>query len=103
MATYHWLTAMGTLPMAKPRCWESLKAESDLKKQTTSNSESNDRLEKANKLKDELENNLGNEEIKLKEFEVLYDDAEREKNELEQNFSNAEKRNELDNKIKEKT
>ena len=31
MATYHWLTAMGTLPMAKPRCWESLKAESDLK------------------------------------------------------------------------
>lgn len=78
------------------------KAESDLKKQTTANSEHNDRLEKAIKLKEELEKNLGNEEIKLKEFENLYDDAEREKNELEQNFSNAEKRNELDLKIKEK-
>lgn len=78
------------------------KAESDLKKQTTANSEHNDRLEKAIKFKEELEKNLGNEEIKLKEFENLYDDAEREKNELEQNFSNAEKRNELDIKIKEK-
>jgi DNA sulfur modification protein DndD len=78
------------------------KAESDLKKQTTANSEHNDRLEKAIKLKEELEKNLGHEEIKLKEFENLYDDAEREKNDLEQNFSNAEKRNELDIKIKEK-
>jgi len=78
------------------------KAEKDLNKQTKSNSEHNDRLEKAIKLKEEFEKNLGNEEVKLVEFENLYNESEREKNELEQNFSNAEKRNELDIKIKEK-
>lgn len=78
------------------------KAEKDLNKQTKSNSEHNERLEKAIKLKEDLDKNLENEEIKLNEFETLYDEAEHEKNELEQNFSNAEKRNELDNKIKEK-
>jgi DNA repair exonuclease SbcCD ATPase subunit len=79
-----------------------IKAERDLNKQTKSNSEHNERLEKAIKLKEELDKNLENELIKLKEFERAYDDAENEKNELEQNFSNAEKRNELDIKIKEK-
>lgn len=78
------------------------KAEKDLNKQTKSNTDHNERLEKAIKLKDEFDKNLSTEEIKLLEFENLYDDAEREKNELEQNFSNAEKRNELDLKIKEK-
>lgn len=78
------------------------KAEKDLNKQTKSNSDHNERLDKAIKLKHDEEAKLNIENIKLGEFEKLYDDAEQEKNELEQNFSNAEKRNELDNKIKEK-
>ncbi|PHK28538.1 hypothetical protein VF13_40725, partial [Nostoc linckia z16] len=78
------------------------KSEKDLNKQTKTNSEHNERLDKAIKVKEELENTLASEEIKLTEYEKLYDDAEQEKNDLEQNFSNAEKRNDLDNKIKEK-
>lgn len=78
------------------------KSEKDLKKQINSNSGSNERFETANKLKEDLKNSLNNEKIKLSEFDNLYDEAEKEKNELEQNFSNAEKRNELDLKIKEK-
>lgn len=79
-----------------------VKAEKDLNKQIQTGQEHNERLDKAIKLKEELEKSLENDEIKLKEFENLYDLAEQEKNELEQNFSNAEKRNELDLKIKEK-
>jgi DNA sulfur modification protein DndD len=79
-----------------------VKAEKDLNKQTKSNSDHNERLDKAIKLKQDEEAKLNIENIKLGEFEKLYDDAEHEKNDLEQNFSNAEKRNELDNKIKEK-
>jgi DNA sulfur modification protein DndD len=78
------------------------KAEKDLNNQTKSNSDHNERLDKAIKLKQDEEAKLTNENIKLGEFEALYDAAEQEKNDLEQNFSNAEKRNELDNKIKEK-
>ncbi len=79
-----------------------VKAEKDLNKQIQTGQEHNERLDKAIKLKEEFEKSLENDEIKLKEFENLYDFAEQEKNELEQNFSNAEKRNELDLKIKEK-
>lgn len=78
------------------------KAEKDLNKQTKSNSDHNERLDKAIKFKQDEEGKLAIENIKLGEFEKLYDDAEHEKNDLEQNFSNAEKRNELDTKIKEK-
>lgn len=79
------------------------KADRDLNKQTKSNSDNNERFDKAIQIKNDLTDNLEIENIKLREFERLYDDAEQEKNDLEQNFSNAEKRNELDNKIKEKT
>lgn len=78
------------------------KAERDLNRQVDTNDAHNGRLEKANKTKADLVINLENEEIKLAEFVNLYDAAEKEKNELEQNFSNAEKRNEFDIKIKEK-
>lgn len=79
-----------------------IKAEKDLNRQVDTNDAHNERLEKANRIKSELENNLETEELKLVEFVGLYDASEKEKNELEQNFSNAEKRNELDIKIKEK-
>jgi DNA sulfur modification protein DndD len=78
-------------------------ADSDLKNQTKANTAYNINFDKALKLKEELTLNLNNEKIKLKEFLNLFNDAEDEKNVLEQNFSNAEKRNELDIKIKEKT
>ena len=78
------------------------KAEKDLNKQTKANTEHNDRLDKAIKLKEDLTRSLSIEEAKLEQFERLYDDAEQEKNELEQNFSNAEKRRDLDEKIKDK-
>jgi DNA repair exonuclease SbcCD ATPase subunit len=78
------------------------KAEKDLNKQTKSSSEHNERLDKAIKLKQEEEAKLLTENVKLAEFEKLYDAAEQEKNELEQNYSNAEKIIELDEKIKDK-
>jgi DNA sulfur modification protein DndD len=77
-------------------------AEKDLNRQIRANSEHNDRLEKAIEIKQNIETTLKNDELKLKEFEKAYDDAEAEKNELEQNFGNAQKRNELDILIKEK-
>jgi DNA repair exonuclease SbcCD ATPase subunit len=78
------------------------KAEKDLNRQTRANTEHNERLDKAIKLKEDEEAKLIIENIKLVEFEKLYDDAEQEKNELEQNYSNAERIIELDDKIKDK-
>jgi DNA sulfur modification protein DndD len=78
------------------------KAEKDLNKQTKSSSEHNERLDKAIKLKQDEEAKLITENVKLGEYEKLYDAAEQEKNELEQNYSNAEKIIELDEKIKDK-
>ncbi|MNJ90667.1 hypothetical protein D3C87_83030 [compost metagenome] len=77
-------------------------AEKDLNRQTKANSEHNERFEKAIEVKQNLVNSLENDEIKLREFEKAYDDSEAEKNQLEQNFGNAQKRNELDIQIKEK-
>lgn len=77
-------------------------AEKDLNRQTKANSEHNDRLEKAIETKQNIESTLKNDELKLREFEKAYDEAEAEKNELEQNFGNAQKRNELDIIIKDK-
>lgn len=78
------------------------KAEKDLNKQTKSTSEHNDRLEQAIELKKELQEKLGQESEKLDDFNNLYETAEQEKNDLEQNFANAEKRKELDDKISTK-
>jgi DNA sulfur modification protein DndD len=78
------------------------KAYKDLNAKTKANDEHNERLDKAILLKETYDYNLINEEIRLSEFEKMYEEAEREKNELEQNFSNAKKRNELDEKIKDK-
>lgn len=78
------------------------KAEKDLNKQTKSTSDHNDRLENALATKKELLDKLTQETEKLKEFNTLYEAAEQEKNDLEQNFANAEKRKELDDKISNK-
>ncbi|PIX15245.1 MAG: hypothetical protein COZ74_00760 [Flavobacteriaceae bacterium CG_4_8_14_3_um_filter_31_8] len=78
-----------------------LKAERDLNRQVDLNDAQNDRFKKANEIKAELEKNYELETTKLKEFKNLYEAAEKEKNELEENFSNAERRNEFDIKIKE--
>lgn len=80
----------------------AIKAEKDLNKQTNATSEHNDRLDKAIVVKKELQEKLIQETEKLTEFNTLYEAAEQEKNELEQNFANAEKRKELDDKISEK-
>jgi DNA sulfur modification protein DndD len=78
------------------------KAEKDLNKQTNATSDHNDRLDKAIVFKKELEEKFIQENEKLTEFNTLYESAEQEKNELEQNFANAEKRKELDDKIFDK-
>ena len=75
------------------------KAFRDLNKQTKSTSENNERLESAILEKEYLDERLVQEIERLGEFKKLYGSAEQEKNELEQNFANAEKRKELDDKI----
>jgi DNA sulfur modification protein DndD len=78
------------------------KSYSDLNKQTKSTSEHNDRLEEAITLKDNLASQLNQEVEKLNIQKQLYETAEQEKDDLEQNFANAEKRKELDDKLSEK-
>lgn len=81
----------------------SNKAYNDLNKQTKSTSDHNDRLESAIELKKSLETQLEQENEKLNIQKELYETAEQEKNDLEQNFANAEKRKELDDKISQKS
>jgi len=78
------------------------KAYNDLNKQTKSTSDHNDRLDSAIKLKESLQVQLSKENEKLEIQKELYEVAEQEKNDLEQNFANAEKRKELDDKLSEK-
>ena len=79
------------------------KAEKDLNSQTKATSLHNDRFEQAINVKKDLEEKLEQDLEKLAEFKNLYETAEQEKNDLEQNFANAEKRKELDDKILEKS
>ena len=78
------------------------RAEKDLNKQTRATSDHNERLDSAIKVKKELLEKLEQESEKLSEFSSAYEAAEQEKNDLEQNFANAEKRKELDDKISNK-
>jgi DNA sulfur modification protein DndD len=77
-------------------------ADSDLNRQTRSNSDHNERLERAFQVKQNLQIALEHDEKKLQEYITTYDEAEAEKNDLEQNFGNAQKRNELDILVKDK-
>lgn len=77
------------------------KAEKDLNSQVKSSKDQNERLEVAFEEKRSLINQLENELETLKVHEATFDDAVKEKIELDKNYSNAEKRKELDDKIKE--
>tara|TARA_R110001592_G_scaffold32178_11_gene112867 strand:- start:11567 stop:13759 length:2193 start_codon:yes stop_codon:yes gene_type:complete len=79
------------------------KAEKDLNSQNKSTAEHNERLDVAINTKKDLQIKLDQESEKLVEFKSLYESAEQEKNNLEQNFANAEKRKELDDKILDKS
>ncbi len=81
----------------------SSKSEKDLNKQTKETSAQNNRLELAIEEKKLIEEKLKNEEETLVQFQTLYEEAEREKNDLDQKYANAEKRKELDDKIKIKS
>jgi len=78
------------------------KSENDLNKKTKETNAQTDRLEKAQQEKETLTFMLKKEVESLSEFQKLYEDAEREKNELDQKYANAEKRKELDEKISAK-
>lgn len=78
------------------------KSENDLNKKTKETNAQTDRLEKAQQEKETKNFMLKNELESLSEFQKLYEDAEREKNELDQKYANAEKRKELDEKISAK-
>lgn len=78
------------------------KSENDLNKKTKETHAQTDRLEKAQQEKETLTFMLKKEDESLVEFQKLYEDAEREKNDLDQKYANAEKRKELDEKISAK-
>jgi DNA repair exonuclease SbcCD ATPase subunit len=80
----------------------AIKAEKDLNKQNKVSTDQSERLDAAIATKESLLEKLEQEEKNLKEFQQLYQEAEQEKNDLEQNFANAEKRKELDDKISAK-
>ena len=79
------------------------KAYNELNKQTKLTSEHNDRLDRAIELKETLEIQLEQENEKLNIQKELYETAEQEKVDIEQNVANAEKRKELDDKIANKS
>ncbi|WP_282636533.1 hypothetical protein [Sphingobacterium thalpophilum] len=76
------------------------KAYGDLKSQTNSNNIQSKRLDDAIEEKERIEVLLKQEEEKLKEWEDTFSRAEKEKNELDKIYVNADKRRELDEKIK---
>lgn len=77
------------------------KAEKDLGKQNKASSDQSTRLDEAIAASDKAEKALEFESKRLEEYLRTYNDAEKEKNELDKNYANAEKRKELDDKIKE--
>ena len=78
------------------------KAEKDLNKQNNSSKDQSERLEIALKDKENLKDRLDKDLELLSQARETYEKAEDEKNTLEQNFANAEKRKDFDDKIKDK-
>lgn len=76
------------------------KAFKDLQKQLKENNAENERFDKAVKEKVDTERQLEQEKRKLKEWQDTYESAEKEKSELDKQYANAEKRKELDDKLK---
>lgn len=77
------------------------RAEKDLNLQNKASDDQNGRLEDAIEEKSNIKQSLDNELTKLKEYELTYIDAEQEKNDLDKTYANAEKRKELDDKLKD--
>ena len=78
----------------------SKKASDDLKYQTNSNDSQSKSLNDAIEEKERIELLLKQEEERLKEWEETFSKAELEKNELDKVYANADRRKELDDKIK---
>lgn len=76
------------------------KAYSDLKDQTKTSDAQSKRLNDAIQEKERVEALLKQEEDKLREWEETFSKAEKEKNELDKVYANADRRKELDDKIK---
>jgi DNA sulfur modification protein DndD len=76
------------------------KAEKDLNSQNNANDEQSRRLQVAIDEKEKVQLQLDFEKQKLLEWETTYSDAEKEKNQLEKHHGNAQKRKELEDKIK---
>lgn len=76
------------------------KAFKDQQKQYKENNAKNDRYEKAVKEKEDVENKIDNLQKELKEWQLTYEKAIKEKNDLDKHYSNAEKRKELDDRLK---
>lgn len=76
------------------------KAFKDLQKQLKANNAENERFDNAVREKENIEQQLNQEKEKLKEWQSTYDTAEKEKNELDKQYASAEKRKELDDKLK---
>ena len=76
------------------------KAEKDLNSQNDANDEQSQRLQNAINEKEKIQIQLDFENQKLLEWETTYSDAEKEKNYLDKHHANAERRKELDDKIR---
>lgn len=76
------------------------KAFKDLQKELKANNAENERFDNAVQEKENIEQQLEQEKQKLKEWQSTYDTAEKEKNELDKQYASAEKRKELDDKLK---
>lgn len=76
------------------------KAEKDLNSQNNANDEQSKRLQAAIDEKEKIQAQLDFENQKLLEWETSYSDAEKEKNYLDKHHANAERRKELDDKIR---
>ncbi len=76
------------------------RAEKDLQSQNKASSEQNERLSIATFEKEKTQLQLGHELELLKQYEDNYEKAEQEKINLDKTYANAEKRKEIDDKLK---
>lgn len=76
------------------------KAFKDVQKQLKANNAQNERFDQAVATKEDIEQQLEHERIKLDQWNETLQSAQNEKNELDKLYANAEKRKELDDKLK---
>jgi len=76
------------------------KAFKDLNTETKTNKETEERLQNAIEERERVTNEVQKESAVLAQHQQTFQDAERERDELDKNYANAEKRKELDDKLK---